>query len=145
MIFTDDFCKRNIFIDTDDGYELGQDQAYDSFPIVFPVVNFELICTDALIEQADRVRRENGHHAPLDDGWYNFYISINGLTKTQLDNGITFTVNSDTADDDFAAYSIDLDEAEQTAVFNRLDELCRSAFKKTCAELLDDARKEMEG
>ena len=41
-------------------------------------------------------------------------------------------------------YSIDLDEAEQTAVFNRLDELCRSAFKKTCAELLDEAKKEME-
>ena len=107
-------------------------------------MNFELVCTDALIEQADRVRRENGHHEPLDDGWYNFYISINGYTKTQLDNGITFTVNSDTAEDDFAVYSIDLDEAEQTAVFNRLDEICRGAFKKSCAELLDDAGKEME-
>ena len=144
-----DALTAAIHIDTEAEYMLGDDQAYNSYPIRFPTVEFQLVATLGLSQAADAVRRAKGFLPMLEDGgdtegWYDFYIGLNGFTETKVDTSIMFVVvNSDSPDnEDF--YTIDLSEAEQRSIYNILDDQCRRYYEKSCADLLEEARLAME-
>lgn len=155
MNFTEAFAKNSIFIDLGSEPMYGSDQAYNSCPVRFPTVGFELVATNGLTELADRIRKERGFRPmyPMDeytdetcdnDGWYDFYIGINGYTASGLDNAVEFVVvNSDSMDNE-ETYTIELDADEQACLFARLDEQCGEHLGKSCAELLKEAKQEME-
>ena len=132
--------RESIYIDVSCGYELGSDQAYVCYPIVFPTVTFRLMETPVLCQIADSIRMEAGFK-PLYDcgeeitGWYDFRVGINGYTSSGLDTCI--------APDTWESYAIDLSESEQELIYARLNEECVESFGKTCEELLEEARKEM--
>ena len=144
-----DALTAAIHIDTEAEYMLGDDQAYNSYPIRFPTVEFQLVATLGLSQAADAMRKAKGFLPMLEDGgdmegWYDFYIGLNGYTETKVDTSIMFVVmNSDSPDnEDF--YTIDLSEAEQRAIYNILDDQCRRYYEKSCADLLEEARLAME-
>ena len=116
-----------IRIDFDQDIEYGQDQAYVSYPTVFPTVTFMLEDTQELIDAAAEVCGY-GKDCP-----YEFMIGINGFTKTRLDNCVQFLV-------DCEQYSIDLDESLQSEIYNELDKQCQQALGKGCEELLEEAK-----
>ena len=144
-----DALTAAIHIDTEAEYMLGDDQAYNSYPIRFPTVEFQLVATLGLSQAADAMRKAKGFLPMLEDGgdtegWYDFYIGLNGYAETKVDTSIMFVVvNSDSPDnEDF--YTIDLSEAEQRAIYNILDDQCRRYYEKSCADLLEEARLSME-
>ena len=140
--------RESIYIDVSCGYELGSDQAYVCYPIVFPTVTFRLMETPVLCQIADSIRMEAGFK-PLYDcgeeitGWYDFRIGINGYTSSGLDTCILFELVNGSAPDTWESYAIDLSEAEQELIYARLNEECVESFGKTCEELLEESRKEM--
>ena len=78
-----------IHIDTEQEYMLGDDQAYYSYPIRFPTVEFELAATTELCEIVDAIRKEKGYPPMLEDGgdsegWYDLYLGLNGYTDTHM-------------------------------------------------------------
>lgn len=112
------------------------DQACDSFPVVFPTVNFELCATDGLVELADDVRRNAGYkpmvypNGLLDDdydldGWYDFYIDLNGFNKHHIDTSISFVVVNSDEDDNEEMYTIYLTDEEQQYIYDCIDEELR--------------------
>ena len=113
--------------------EYGYDQPNVTCPTLFPTVTFVLEEDDDLIAEADRICGG--------DSDYEFMIGITGFTKTVLDNCIMFFA-SDGAN--AGAYSIVLDETMQKEIYVKLDEQCRKALGKSCEDLLEEARKEME-
>lgn len=144
-----DALTAAIHIDTEAEYMLGDDQAYNSYPLRFPTVEFQLVATLGLAQAADAMRKAKGFLPMLDDGgdtegWYDFYIGLNGYTETKVDTSIMFiVVNSDSPDnEDF--YTIDLSEAEQRAIYNILDDQCRRYYEMSCAGILEEARVAME-
>lgn len=140
--------QESIYIDVSSGYELGSDQAYVCYPIVFPTVTFRLMETPVLCQIADRIRMAAGFK-PLYDGgeevtgWYDFRIGINGYTESGLDTCIVFELVNGDAPDTWESYAIDLSEGEQSLIYARLNEECIESFGKTCDELLEESRKEM--
>ena len=144
-----DALAATIHIDTEAEYMLGDDQAYNSYPIRFPTVEFQLVATLGLSQAADAVRKAKGFLPMLEDGgdtegWYDFYIGLNGYTETKVDASIMFVVvNSDSPDNE-DYYTIDLSESEQRAIYGILDDQCRRYYEKSCAALLEEARLAME-
>jgi len=144
-----DTLAAAIHIDTEADYMSGDDQAYNSYPIRFPTVEFQLVATLGLSQAADAVRKAKGFLPMLEDGgdtegWYDFYIGLNGFTDTNLDTSIMFVVvNSDSPDNE-DCYTIDLSESEQRAIYGILDAQCRRYYEKSCAALLEEARLAME-
>lgn len=144
-----DTLSAAIHIDTETEYMVGDDQAYNSYPIRFPTVEFQLVATLELSQIADTIRKAKGFSPMLEDGgdtegWYDFYLGLNGYTETQLDTSIMFVVvNSDSPDNE-DYYTIDLSEAEQRLIYDTLDDQCRRYYEKTCADLLEEARQAME-
>ena len=140
--------RGSVYIDVSSGYELGWDQAYVCYPIVFPTVSFRLMETPVLCQIADSIRMEAGFK-PLYDGgeevsgWYDFHVGINGYTPSGLDTCIIFELVNGDAPDTWESYVIDLSECEQVQIYERLNEECVEGFGKTCEELLEDAKKEM--
>ena len=138
-----------IYIEVSTGYEVGSDQAYVCYPIVFPTVTFRLMETPLLCQIADNIRMEAGFK-PLYDGveevtgWYDFRIGINGYTESHLDTCIIFELVNGNAPDTWESYIIDLNEDEQRVIYERLNEESVEAFGKTCDELLEEARREMD-
>ena len=128
---------------------LGDDQACNDYPIRFPTVEFQLVATLALSQIADVMRKANGLLPMLEgggdtEGWFDFYLGLNGFTDTRLDTSILFVVvNSEGADNE-DYYSIDLSEEDQKCIFVIMDEQCRRYYEKPCDELLDEARRAME-
>jgi len=107
MTLTEGFVKDAVFIDFGAEVLYGSDQCYVSYPCRFPTVSFQLMATNGLSQIADRIRKDMGFKPmhPMDeytdatcdnDGWYDFYIGINGYAENQMDSGIEFVViNSD--------------------------------------------------
>ena len=155
MTLTEGFIREQIYIDFEAEVNYGSDQVNEFYPVRFPTVDFQLLATNGLSEIADRIRKDMGFAPmhPMDEytdetcdneGWYDFYIALNGYSKTKVDSGIEFiVVNSDSPDNE-KSYTIDLNESEQEAIYCRLDEQCRKYLEKSCEELLEEARKEME-
>ena len=138
-----------IHIDTEAEYLSGDDQAYNDYPIRFPTVEFQLVATLGLSQAADAVRKAKGFLPMLEDGgdtegWYDFYIGLNGFTDTNLDTSIMFVVVNSDSQDNEDCYTIDLSEAEQRAIYSILDDQCRRYYEKSCAGLLEEARLAME-
>ena len=155
MTLIEGFVKDEIFIDFGAEIMYGDDQCYIDYPCRYPTVGFQLMATNGLTQIADRIRKDLGFAPmhPLDeytdencdnDGWYDFYIGLNGFADNHMDSCIEFVVvNSDSPDNE-ETYSIDLTVDEQAAIYNRLDEQCRKYEGKSCEELLTEARKRME-
>ena len=122
------------------------DEIFVSYPQVTPAVSFDLYPTEYLAEEADLIRERLGYKpffAYLEDrdpeGWYEFYVRINGYTKSRIDSCISFIVCNTSADDDGYTYFINLSEEEQQVVYKRLNELCWEKFRKGCRVLLIEA------
>ena len=155
MTLTEGFVRENIYIDFGSEILYGDDQAYISYPAVFPTVGFQLMATNGLVEIADRIRKDKGFrpmHAMdefTDDtcdneGWYDFNIGLNGFADNYMDSCIDFVVVNADSEDNEELYSIDLAAAEQEVIYARLDEQCRKYLGQSCVELLEEARKRME-
>ena len=155
MTLTEGFLKEHMYIDRDAEVLYGSDQAYLDYPIRFPTVTFELMSTEALAQIADRIRAKEGY-APMhpmegwtedncdQEGWYSFYIGLNEFSSTRLDACIEFTVVNSLSPDNEELYTIDLNDYEQGLVYDQLDEQCRKYLGKSCADLLAEAKKELE-
>lgn len=158
MTLTEKFIADAIHLDAGAEIMYGSDQMYDSYPISFPTVEFQLTATDALSEVADTIRLEKGYKPmfPRDgstddvdnDGWYDFYISISKLPgknqECRLDNCISFVVVNSDSDDNEDMYEIPLTESEQEYIFDILNQQCRRYHGKDCLTLLAEAEKEMK-
>ena len=139
MTLTEKFITDAIHLDAGAEIMYGSDQMYDSYPIIFPTVEFQLMATDALSEAADRIRIEKGCKPmfPRDgrtddvdnDGWYDFYVGISKLPgdhqECQLDSSISFVVVNSDSDDNEDMYTIDLTDSEQGCIFEILNQQCR--------------------
>ena len=150
--------KEVIWIDAGeiDYINFDSDQAYVDFPVRFPTVTIQLESTNTLDEIVDAMRVEAGHKPMFPDnrkelsydewdcdGWYNFYVTLNGFTDTMVCNCIEAIVESPNADDDGQSYDIDLTEAEQIEVYNELNQQLRERFNTSCEELLEEVRQRM--
>ena len=144
-----DTLAAAIHIDTEAEYMPGDDQAYNSYPIRFPTVEFELSATTELCEIVDTIRKEKGYLPMLEDGrdsegWYDLYLGLNGYTDTHMDTSIMAVVVNSDSEDNEDYYLIELSEDEQKEIYTILDDQCRRYYEKSCADLLDEARREME-
>ena len=111
MTLTEGLIRDQIFLEGED-YSLGSDQLYVDYPCRFATVTFQLTATYLLSEIADRIRVEQGFkpmHAMdgyTDDtcdneGWYDFWISIEDYGATKVAPCIDFVVvNSDSMDNE---------------------------------------------
>ena len=161
---SEDLINTEIFIDFDSELIYGEDQAYICCPKRFPTVRFQLMSTRGLVEIADGIRHKLGFKAmypkkgceskdcntctdcnDIDcDGWYDFFISLNGLNESHLDTCIAVVVAGSDSLDNEDMYTIDLSEDEQKMLYKRFDEQCRKNIDKTCEELLKEAEEMME-
>ena len=155
MTLTEGFVKAQVFIDFGSEPMYGDDQCYIDYPCRFPTVGFQLMATNGLTEIADSIRKDQGMRPmhPMDEytddtcdneGWYDFYVGLNGFSENHMDSCIDFVVVNSDSEDNEQMYSIDLTPDEQAAVYARLDEQCRKYLDKGCEELLAEAQKRME-
>lgn len=155
MTLLEGFVRDQIYIDFGAEILYGEDQCCLDQPCHFPTVGFQLMVTEGLVQIADRIRKDEGYRPmhPLDEftdatcdneGWYDFYVGINGFADNHMDNCIEFVVVNADSEDNEELYTIDLLEQEQKAVYNRLDEQCRKYLEQSCEDLLAEARKRME-
>lgn len=155
MTLTEGFVRDEVFIDFGAEVLYGDDQCYIDYPCCFPTVGFQLMATDGLSRIADRIRVDAGFkpmHAMDEytddtcdnDGWYSFFVGLNGFADNHMDTCIEFIVENSDSTDNEELYTIDLTADEQAAIYNRLDEQCRKYLNQTCEELLTEARKRME-
>lgn len=142
--------RHAIAVDFAAEYLLGSDQVCESYPVRFPTVGLELIATDTLNGIADQIRRKYGFQPMFTDdaqdlnGWYNFYIGLNGYFRHKVDNCITFTVvNSDSPDNE-QSYTIPLTVEERDLVFHEIDMECRKHLGKSADDLLAEAQAELD-
>ena len=155
MTLVEGFVRDQVYIDFDADVMFGDDQCYLDYPCRFPTVGFQLMVTNGLVQIADRIRKDKGFkpmHA-LDeytddtcdnDGWYDFYVGLNGFADNHMDTCIEFVVVNADSEDNEELYTIDLGTGEQAAVYARLDAQCREHLGKGCEELLEEARVRME-
>jgi hypothetical protein len=155
MTLIEGFVKDAVFIDFGADVLYGSDQCYIHYPCRFPTVSFQLMATNSLSQIADRIRKDMGFKPmhPMDeytdatcdnDGWYDFYIGINGYAENHMDGCIEFVVINSDSNDNEQQYTIDLTTEEQDVIYVCLDEQCQSHQGKGCAELLAEARIQME-
>ena len=121
-MFTKELCEKVIFFEPGSEPVCSTDQCFDSYPCVFNTLSFELSATDLLVSLADAI-------ADREDSQYIFYITINDYCK--IDNCITAVV-WDTDEE----ILIELDEEERGILYERIDELCRVDYWKSCEEML---------
>ena len=152
----DRFMRENVSIDPHSEIMYGSDQAYVCCPRRFATVGFELIAGYGLQLLADRLRKDLGFKPlePIDDedydkdcdqtGEYYFYVGLNDYTDSKVDTCITVIIANSESPDNEELYTIDLSDEEQRALYRRLDEECHILFGKSCEDLLEEARAEME-
>ena len=158
---TESFINTEIFIDFNSEILYGEDQGNVCCPVRFPTVRFQLMPANGLIEIVDRLRYKLGFKPMYPvfecngsgcddcndcdgDGWYDFFISLNGFNDTRLDNCIEVVVAGSDSIDNEEVYTIDLSEAEQKLLYSRFDKQCRKYVGKGCEELLEEAKEIME-
>lgn len=155
MTLMEGFVKDEVFIDFGADIIYGADQCYIDYPCRFPTVGFQLMATNGLSLIADRIRKDQGFKPmhPMDeytddtcdnDGWYDFYIGLNGYSDTHVDSCIKFVVVNSDSEDNEQQYTIDLTTEEQEVIYTCLDAQCRRNLGKGCDELLAEARIQME-
>lgn len=150
----DTILRNHVFIDFGADYRFTDEQINLTYPTRFPVVRFQLMVTSLLVSLVDRMRKDAGFTPfyPVDEytesmcdqeGWYDFYIGLNGWSDTKVDGCIEAVVCNSCSADDGELYTLDLTHDEQLLMYSRLDEQCRKHLGKSCEELLMDARAEM--
>ena len=155
MLANNRFPIDKIKIDFDSALMYGEDQMDICYPVRFPTVTFPLHVSDTLVSLADKIRTSGGgkplypmegypEEACDQNGWYNFYISINDLPSCPVDTCISAYVDGSDCADDGCEYAIPIPEADMSALYESLDNQCRKHLGKSCADLLTEARKEME-
>ena len=155
MNLIEGFVKDAVFVDFGSEIIYCSDQQNVNYPSVFPTVQFQLMATYGLSQIADRIRKDAGFKPmhPMDEftddtcdneGWYDFYIGLNGFAENHMDSSIEFYVVNADSEDNEEKYTIDLTTEEQAAIYARLDEQCKRYLDKSCEELLDEAGKELE-
>ena len=156
MTLLEGFLRDNLLVDFGSEVQYGSDQVFQDHPCRFATVGFELMATSGLEQIADRIRIADGYKPihPMDgytegtcdgDGFYIFYVGINGYAQTHMDSCIEFLlVNSDSPDNE-ELNTIGLSLAEQEMVYASLDSQCREYLGKGCEELLLEASRRMEG
>ena len=148
------FIRDEIFIDFGSEIMYGDDQCYIDYPCRFPTVGFQLMVTNGLVQIADRIRKDAGFKPmhPMDEytddtcdneGFYDFYVGLNGFADNHMDSCIEFIVVNADSEDNEELYTIDLTTEEQKAIYDRLDEQCRRYEGKSCEELLAEAGRRM--
>ena len=112
MTLIEGFVRDEIFVDFGSEIMYGSDQQNVNYPSRFPTVAFQLIATHGLSQIADRIRKDAGFKPmhPMDEfnddtcdneGWYDFYVGINGFTHNHMDSCIEFyVVNADSEDNE---------------------------------------------
>ena len=155
MLSNNRFPIDQILIGFNEEIMYGEDQMDVHFPARFPTVILSLRDTDALVSLADKIRTSGGGKPlyPMEgypweacdqNGWYNFYIGINDSPAPPVDTSISAYVDSPDCEDNGSYYAIPIPEAGMNALFQSLDAQCRKHLGKSCADLLTEARKEME-
>ena len=155
MTLIEAFVRDEIILNPYEEPIYGEDQCYICCPERFATVSLALRATNGLIQIADRIRTDLGFRPmhPMDEydddscdneGWYDFYVGLNGHADNHMDSCIEFIVVNSDSEDNECVYPIELTIDEQTAIFNRLDEQCQFYFEQGCEELLTEAEKEME-
>lgn len=155
MSLIESFLKDELFIDFGSEILYGEDQIYEDYPCCFATVGFQLMDTAGLSRIADRIRKDQGFKPmhPMDeytdemcdaDGWYDFYVGLNDWSHSGLDGCIEFIVVSSDSPDNEECYTIELSGQEQEAVYARLNEQCRQYLGKGCADLMEEARAQMD-
>lgn len=155
MNLIEGFVRDEIFVDFGSEIIYGSDQQNVNYPSRFPTVGFQLMATYGLSQIADRIRKDAGFKPmhPMDEftddtcdneGWYDFYVGINGSADNHMDGCIEFYVVNADSEDNESRYFIDLTAEEQSAIYARLDEQCRMYLGKSCEELLAEAGRELE-
>ena len=149
MTLTEKFISDAIRIDFGGEILYGSDQVFDTHPVRFPTVEFELAVTTELCEIVDEIRKERGYLPMLEDGgdsegWYDVFLGLNGYTDTHMDTSIMAVVVNSDSEDNEDYYLIDLSEDEQREIYAILDDQCKRYYEKSCADLLEEARREME-
>ncbi len=122
--------RDNIFIDNDYididelDYIFGHEQAYDSFPCVFPSVRIKLIGTNGLYELGDKAR---GGYDP--ESYYDFFVWLNGYNRHHIETCL-YIIDCDLKD-----YYVDLSEDEQEYIYQCINESydCEQLLKN-CAD-----------
>ena len=69
---------------------------------------------------------------------------MNDYTDSKVDTCITVIIANSESPDNEEIYTIDLSDEEQKALYRRLDGESRILFGKSCEDLLEEARVEME-
>ena len=155
MNLIEGFVRDEIFVDFGSEIMYGSDQQNVNYPSRFPAVEFQLMATFGLSQIADRIRKDAGFKPmhPMDEftddtcdneGWYDFYIGLNGFAENHMDSNIEFYVVNTDSEDNEEKYTIDLTTEEQAAIYARLDEQCKRCRKKSGEKLRDGAGKELE-
>ena len=145
-----EFIKRNIWLDCGSEPWYGDDQVYISYPCHFETVSFYLQSSDGLIALADREREAAGFLPMMptekhpedydDDGWYDFYLEINGFADDHLGQCIEAIVCSDYAEDNGELYIIDIPNDARQLLYDRLDAQARAVFDMSCEEMLRESK-----
>lgn len=137
---------ESIYIDFGDEIQYGQDQIYDTYPLVFPTVTFRLMGTDILNTVANIIRKEHGfiEEEASPALWYDFYIGVSDIDGVVVDSCIEFIVWNSDLEDDGDTYYINLSEDEQRFLLNILNDQCVKELNKTLQDLLDESRERME-
>ena len=155
MNLIEGFVRDEIFVDFGSEIIYGSDQQNVNYPSRFPTVGFQLMATYGLSQIADRIRKDAGFKPmhPMDEftddtcdneGWYDFYIGLNGFAENHIDSCIEFYVVNADSEDNESRYFIDMTAEEQAAIYARLDEQCKRYLGKGCEELLAEAGRELE-
>ena len=154
MTLLECFIRDSVFLDVGGDVVYSEDAIIAERPERFPTVEGKLISTVFLTDVADRIRIERGMRPfyPRDDwsegdcdhtGWYDFYLTI-WQRKDGIGAQLAFVVDNTDSMDEGKLYEVDLTEDEQITLYNRLDEQTRRYLGKSCEELLQEAKKEME-
>ena len=154
MTLTEGFVRDGIVIDFGSESMFGDDQCDQDYPCRFPTVGFQLMATNGLVQIADRIRKDAGFKPmhPMDEytddtcdneGWYDFYVGLNGFADNHMDSCIEVVVVNADSEDNEELYTIDLTAEEQNEVFKCLDRQCREHEGKSCKELLKEAEEKM--
>jgi hypothetical protein len=80
-----------------------------------------------------------------ENGWYDFYITLNDWSECRVDNCITFYPENVEDDGDGLPYSIDLSEDEQHVICFIIDEQLRRKTGMGILQHLKAAEKEVYG
>ena len=119
------------------------------YPRAFATVSFGLHATETLFDLADKARIDAGYDpccpGPEYDGYYSFYYGLNLHDGQSVDSYIEFVVCDSNQDDNDHSYLIHVAEDAKEEAWKVLDPQFKKELGKGCAELLEEARKELEG